>query len=116
MAHVRLAGALLAAHDTTAALAELATANMINPSDPFVSVYLGALLGEAGRLAEAKRQLEMTIQTDSDYATPHLYLARVLDRQGDSLSARAEYAAYLAHASRNADELPWVRKRIAARP
>ena len=116
MAHVRLAGVSLTERDTATALNAMETALLIYPEDPFVATFYGALLTQAGRLADAKRWYEAAIRADSDYALPRLYLGQLYDTQGDTLTAREHYAAYLAHTSRNAPEREWARVRLRLAP
>ncbi len=112
MAHARLAATWLAEHDTASALGELESAVLIRADDPFVDHYYGFLLLLAGRYAEAATQLRAAIAADSDYAAPHVALAHLLDVQGDTAGARAEYERFLAHATRTAPERTRVLSRL----
>jgi tetratricopeptide (TPR) repeat protein len=116
MAHVRLAGVSLAERDTATALNAMETALLIDPQDPFVATYYGTLLLQVGRLADAKRWYQAAVRADSDYALPRLYLGQLHDMQGDTLTAREHYAAYLAHSARTAPDREWARARLRRNP
>jgi tetratricopeptide (TPR) repeat protein len=112
MAHVRLSGALMILHDTTAALNELETAILIRPDDPLVLVYHGSVLVGAGKIAEGERQLRAALRVDSNFALPHVFLGLAAEARQDTARARAEYTEYLVRSARNAAERAWARSRL----
>jgi Tfp pilus assembly protein PilF len=113
MAHVRLSGAVMMLHDTTAALTELETAMLIRPDDPLVLVYDGSLLLGRGRVTDAEKQFHAALRADSDYALPHVFLGMAAEARHDTAFARTEYATYLARSARSASERAWATSRLA---
>lgn len=103
-AHVRLAGAALALHDTAAAITELGEAVQIEGRDPVLRLYYGAVLQEAGKLEEAVLQLEEAIALDPRYAAPYFQLALTYQQQGVKDAAIEHYRQFLA---RSARDDPW---------
>lgn len=103
-AHVRLAGAAVALHDTAAALAELGEAVEIEGGDPVLRMYYGAVLQSAGRLEEAETQLKHAIALDPRYAAPYFQLAVTYYQRGEKDAAIEQYRQFLA---RSARDDPW---------
>jgi tetratricopeptide (TPR) repeat protein len=103
-AHVRLAGAALALHDTAGALRELDGAIQLEGADPVLHLYYGAVLHGAGRRAEAAVQLERAIELDPYYAEPYYWLALVHRANGRIPEAVQQYRLFLAHAARTNPE------------
>ena len=99
-AHVRLAGSALALTDTASALRELDAATQLEPSDPVLRLYYGAVLYGVGRRDEAARHLERAIELDPWYADPYYWLALVHDASGRAPEAIEQYRRFLKHAAR----------------
>ena len=112
MAHARLSGTLVALTDTATALSELETAILIRPDDPLVLIYDGNLLVNTGRVADGEKRIRAALQADSDYALPHIFLGMAAEARHDTISARAQYAEYLARAPRQAPERAWASSRL----
>ncbi|HEY2375778.1 MAG TPA: tetratricopeptide repeat protein [Gemmatimonadaceae bacterium] len=108
MAHVRLAAAAAALHDTATALNELQTALLIRADDPLALVFQASLLLGSGKITEAEHQLRTALSADSDYALPHVFLGLAAEQRNDTTMARLEYGLYLARAPRNAVERGWA--------
>ena len=114
MAHARLSGTLVALADTATALSELETAILIRPDDPLVLIYEGNLLVNTGRVADGEKRIRAALRADSDYALPHIFLGMAAEARHDTVSARAQYADYLARAPRGAAERVWARSRLTS--
>jgi tetratricopeptide (TPR) repeat protein len=100
MAHVHLARASLAAHDTATAIAEARLAAEIRPDDPVVQLFLGETLLDAGHAGEAVAPLRAAIASDPYFALPYYYLGRSYETVHDATGAIAGYRGYLARAKR----------------
>jgi tetratricopeptide (TPR) repeat protein len=103
-AHVRLAGAALALHDTAAAITELGEAVQIEGRDPVLRLYYGAVLQESGKFDESVSQLKEAIALDPRYAAPYFQLAVTYDQMGMKDAAIQQYRQFLA---RSARDDPW---------
>jgi tetratricopeptide (TPR) repeat protein len=103
-AHVRLAGAALALHDTAAAISELGEAVQIEGRDPVLRLYYGAVLQESGRFDESVSQLKEAIALDPRYAAPYFQLAVTYYQMGMKDAAIEQYRQFLA---RSARDDPW---------
>ena len=100
-AHVQLGFLALETKDTTTALSEMDLAVQIRADDPSLRYIYGYTLAVSGKLTEAEEQLRKSIEINPFYAVPHHVLGQVLDQQGKSVEALAEYRAFLTLASRN---------------
>jgi len=103
-AHVRLAGAALALHDTAAAITELGEAVQIEGRDPVLRLYYGVVLQEAGEFEESASQLKEAIALDPRYAAPYFQLAVTYYRMGVKDTAIEQYRQFLV---RSARDDPW---------
>jgi tetratricopeptide (TPR) repeat protein len=103
-AHVRLAGAALALHDTAAAITELGEAVQIEGRDPVLRMYYGAVLQESGKFDESVSQLKEAIALDPRYAAPYFQLAVTYGQMGMKDAAIQQYRQFLA---RSARDDPW---------
>jgi tetratricopeptide (TPR) repeat protein len=88
MAHHRYAMVLLHIGHFETALAEITTAQVLNPVYRAVLADKGRILFHAGRQDEAVTLLEQLVQADPDFMAPHAYLAICR-------LARGEHALYL---------------------
>lgn len=113
-AHLRLARLAFEAGDTADAASELALATEAAPDDPYLLVTRGSLLARMGRHEEARASLERLTRAAPDFATGHLLLATLEDVDRRPAEAARSYAAYLAHARRDAPERERVTARLAA--
>lgn len=103
-AHVRLAGAALALHDTAAAITELGEAVQIEGRDPVLRLYYGAVLQSAGKYEEAVSQLKEAITLDPRYPAPYFQLAVTYQQKGVKDAAIEQYRQFL---TRSARDDPW---------
>ena len=100
-AHVQLGFLALEDKDTTTALSEIDLAVQIRADDSSLRYIYGYTLAVSGKLKEAEEQLRKSIELNPVYALPHHVLGQVLDQEGKSVEALAEYRAFLTLASRN---------------
>ncbi len=100
-AHVRLAGAAVALHDTAEAISELAVAVEIEGGDPVLRMFYGAVLRTAGQFVEAEQQLKQAIALDPWYAAPHFQLAYAYHQRGMRDAAIEQYRLFLARSARD---------------
>jgi tetratricopeptide (TPR) repeat protein len=103
-AHVRLAGAAIALHDTASAVSELTTAVEIEGRDPVLRMYYGAVLQSAGRMLDAEDQFKRAIGLDPRYAAPYYQLGVNYHQRGMKDAAIEQYRQFLA---RSARDDPW---------
>jgi len=77
------------------ALAVVREAQVRDPSDPQLLYLEGMALAQLGRVAEARGAHRQALAIYPLYSLPHMALGEMAERQGDSVGARAEYAAAL---------------------
>jgi Tfp pilus assembly protein PilF len=95
MARVRLAGLALKRADTTAALASLAQAVELKNDDAALQYFDGVLLRSRDRVA-ATAALQRAVELAPEFAPPHLQLGVLAEVRGDTASAIAAYARFIA--------------------
>src|SRR5438094_4413223 len=100
-AHVQLAYLALEGKDTTAALGEMDLAVQIRGDDPVLRYIYGYALATSGRYQDAEVQLRKAIEVNPAFAPPYHVLGLVLDGQGKTNAALAQYQSFLARASQS---------------
>ena len=75
------------------AIPEERRAQELDPLSAATTGTAGWVLYYAGRMNDAKREIEVALRMDSTYALGHLYLGRILQAQGRPQSALAQYDA-----------------------
>jgi tetratricopeptide (TPR) repeat protein len=113
-AHRRLADLALAAGDTTAALAEMALAVEIAPSEADLRYAHGVLLLQARKVPESAAELAKAAELDPYYAAPHFLLAWMHDQSEMRDEALEHYRAYLSLAAKDDANHARAEERLAA--
>src|SRR5205085_10702807 len=80
--HRRMAAMALAKGDTATALAEMALAVDIAPTEPDLRFDYGMLLLQAHKVVESVAEMQKGAELDPYYAAPHFFIAPMNDARG----------------------------------
>ena len=112
--HRRMATLALAKNDTTTALAEMALAVEIAPTEPDLRFEYAKMLITAGKVVPAAAELQKAAELDPFFAEPHFYLAAMHDASSMTDEAVGHYRQYLSLAPREAEHRAQAEQRLAA--
>ena len=111
-AHEALGDVALAQGDTAVALQEYDQAAQLHGGDAVLREKYALLLARQQRAEDAAAQLRGAIAAEPHYARPYLYLARVLEFQGQ-MEAVDLYRAFIARANRDDNQLEPAKQQLA---